>query len=97
MGSTELVASHQRHRRLRLKGALVRRGFTMVLDCQDDIEVVAEAGDGREAIEAARTYRPDVILMDIRMPGIDGLTAASTIIAEADGAPSADPDHLRRR
>lgn len=59
----------------------------MVLDCQDDIEVVAEAGDGQEAIEAARTYRPDVILMDIRMPGMDGLTATSHIIAEADWSP----------
>jgi DNA-binding NarL/FixJ family response regulator len=64
--------------------ALVRGGFAMVLDHQDDIEVVAEAGNGLEAIEAARTHRPDVILMDVRMPEMDGLEATSRIIEEAD-------------
>ncbi|MEN8260197.1 MAG: response regulator transcription factor, partial [Pseudomonadota bacterium] len=64
--------------------ALVRGGFAMVLGHQDDIEVVAEAGTGLEAIEAARTHRPDVILMDIRMPEMDGLEATSRIIEEAD-------------
>ena len=64
--------------------ALVRGGFAMVLGHQDDIEVVAEAGTGLEAIEAARTQRPDVILMDIRMPEMDGLEATSRIIEEAD-------------
>jgi len=53
--------------------ALVRGGFAMVLNHQDDIEVVAEAATGAEAIEAARRHRPDVILMDIRMPEMDGL------------------------
>ena len=53
--------------------ALVRGGFAMVLGHQSDIEVVAEAGTGIEAIDAARTHRPDVILMDIRMPVMDGL------------------------
>ena len=64
--------------------ALVRGGFAMVLGHQDDIDVVAEAGTGLEALEAARTHRPDVILMDIRMPEMDGLEATSKIIEEAD-------------
>jgi DNA-binding NarL/FixJ family response regulator len=64
--------------------ALVRGGFAMVLGHQDDIEVVAEAETGVEAIEAARTHRPDVILMDIRMPEMDGLEATSRIVEEAD-------------
>ena len=59
--------------------ALVRGGLAMVLGHQDDIEVVAEAGTGLEAIEAARTLRPDVILMDIRMPGMTGIDAFSRI------------------
>lgn len=64
--------------------ALVRRGFTMILRMSDAIEVVAEAGTGVEAIEAARRERPDVVLMDIRMPEMDGLEATSVILREAD-------------
>ena len=64
--------------------ALVRGGFAMVLGHEADIEVVAEAGTGLEAIEAARTHRPDVILMDIRMPVMDGLEATSRILEAAD-------------
>jgi DNA-binding NarL/FixJ family response regulator len=64
--------------------ALVRGGFAVVLGLQDDIEVVAEAGDGAAAIEIARTHRPDVILMDIRMPGMDGLAATKAIVDSAD-------------
>jgi DNA-binding NarL/FixJ family response regulator len=64
--------------------ALVRGGFAVVLGLEDDIEVVAEAGDGTAAIEMALTHRPDVVLMDIRMPGMDGLTATKTIIDTAD-------------
>ncbi len=55
-----------------------------MLGLQDDIEVVAEAGDGVAAIEIARTHRPDVILMDIRMPEMDGLAATKAIVDSAD-------------
>ncbi len=64
--------------------ALVRGGFAVMLGLQDDIEVVAEAGDGAAAIEIARTHRPDVILMDIRMPGMDGIAATKAIVDSAD-------------
>ena len=64
--------------------ALLRGGFAVMLGLQEDIEVVAEAGDGAAAIEMARDYRPDVILMDIRMPGMDGLAATKAIVDAAD-------------
>jgi len=64
--------------------ALVRRGFAMVLDHQPDIDIVAEAGTGVEAIEATRQHRPDVVLMDIRMPEMDGLSATAAILEQAD-------------
>ncbi len=64
--------------------ALVRGGFAMVLGHQDDIDVVAEAGTGLEALDVAREHRPDVIVMDIRMPDMDGLEATTRILKEAD-------------
>jgi DNA-binding NarL/FixJ family response regulator len=64
---------------------LVRSGFCMVLDHQEDIQVVAEAGTGVEAIDVARRHRPDVMLMDIRMPDMDGLQATARIVDELDG------------
>ncbi len=62
--------------------ALVRAGFRMILEAHDDIDVVGEAGDGTEAIELARTHAPDVVLMDVRMPRLDGIAATRAIVRE---------------
>jgi DNA-binding NarL/FixJ family response regulator len=61
---------------------LVRAGFRVILDAEPDISVVAEAGDGETAIAAAISFSPDVVLMDIRMPDVDGLAASRVVLAE---------------
>jgi DNA-binding NarL/FixJ family response regulator len=62
--------------------ALVRAGFQALLDAQDDIKVVGEAADGQEAVTLARKLEPDVVLMDIRMPNVDGLAATQEIAVD---------------
>jgi DNA-binding NarL/FixJ family response regulator len=61
--------------------AMIRTGLRMVLEAESDIEVVGEAGDGAQAVTAAATLRPDVVLMDVRMPRLDGLAATQQILA----------------
>jgi DNA-binding NarL/FixJ family response regulator len=61
--------------------ALLRMGFALVLEAEDDLEVVGEAGDGRSAVGQVEALRPDVVLMDVRMPGMNGIEATERIVA----------------
>jgi DNA-binding NarL/FixJ family response regulator len=67
--------------------ALVRAGFRMILEAEEDVEVVGEAADGREAVAEAQRLRPDVVLMDVRMPEMDGIEATRRLLAGDGAAP----------
>lgn len=83
-------------RRLRVLVAddqhLVRTGFRMILEAEDDIVVVGEASDGHEAVELGRRLQPDVVLMDVRMPGMDGIEATRQLLHDEDGGGVARAD-----
>jgi DNA-binding NarL/FixJ family response regulator len=64
--------------------ALVRAGFRAILEAQEDLEVVGEAADGGDAVTIARAVRPDVVLMDVRMPGVDGIEATRRLVRDGD-------------
>jgi len=67
--------------------ALVRAGFRMILDAEEDIDVIGEASDGAEAVKQAARLKPDVVLMDIRMPELDGIAATREVIAGGGDPP----------
>ncbi|KJK55324.1 LuxR family transcriptional regulator [Saccharothrix sp. ST-888] len=73
---------------------LLRTGFRMILQSQGDIEIAAEAGDGQQALAVLETTSVDVILMDVRMPRLDGVQATRRICLDADGAPLPDAPHV---
>jgi DNA-binding NarL/FixJ family response regulator/class 3 adenylate cyclase len=85
----EITSTEQRPSKVRIlivdDQALVRAGFRMILEAEEDIEVVGEAADGREAVAEVRRLRPDVVLMDVRMPEVDGIEATRRLMGQ-DGA-----------
>jgi len=76
---------------------VVREGLTMLVDLIDGVEVAGSASDGEEAVRLAVAHRPDVIPMDLRMPGVDGITATAQLGDRLPSARVLGADHLRRR
>ena len=75
---------------------MVRAGLRMLIDFQPDLEVVGEAADGLEAVDVVTRLRPDVVLMDVRMPRCDGIEAARRVLAAVPDVEGRRPDHVRR-
>ena len=75
---------------------IIRQGLRLILETQEGFEMVGEAADGAEAVRLCAELHPDVVLMDLRMPGMDGLTRHRTLADRTAGDCRGDPDHLQR-